>query len=152
MSLKGDELSDELVPPANAKLTLQFYVKANASMTERNNDWKSLSEKEQEPFKQMAAQDRIRYKKEAREYKAAKYFSEHPEELEVQPLTAPELDLPVSVNLRELRLMGKEDLTDEYIDGVSGKTVKAINSTRNISTYGKVKDALKKYVAGEECK
>ena len=151
MSLKkGDE--PVLVPPANAKQPIHFYLEANASMTQNNNNWKSLFKKEQEPFKQMAAKDRIRCTNQKREYHAAKHFREHPEELVVQPLTPLELELPCSVDLRQLRLMQKEDLTDEYIDRVSGKTVKAINSTRGITTSGNAKDELKNYVAGKECK
>ena len=142
-------MSDEPIPPANHRQVKSFFLEANPG---KWDDWKGLSKVEQEPYKQMSKQDLVRYQKEAKEYKAAKYFGNHPEELVVQPLTKPELDLPCSVDLRKLRLMKKEDLTDGYIDGVSGKTVKAINSTRGITTLGKVKDELKNYVAGKECK
>ena len=148
MSLKkGDEPVP--VPPKAAKKPIAFYVEANPG---KKSNWKSLSKEEQEPFKQMAAQDRIRCFSQKREYHAAVHFSENPEELEDKPLTPLELALPCSVDLRKLRLMKKEDLTDKYIESVPIKTVIAINSTRGITTSGKVKDELKNYVAGRECK
>ena len=146
MSLKGDEP----VPPANARDVRSFYTDANPAG--KWNDWKGLSKVEQEPFKQMAKKDLVRYQTEAIAYHKAKHFSKHSEELEDQPITSNELELPCTVNIRKLRLMENKDLTNEYIDGATTRTIRAINSTRCIKTSGKVKDALKNYVAGEECK
>ena len=144
MSLKK---GDEPVPPRNAKQPIQFYVDANPG---KSSSWKGLSNEEQEPFKQKAKKDRKRYQTEAIAYHKAKHFRGHLEELEDQPITSNELELPCYVDIRKLRMKPKEDLTDKYIDGATTKTIKAINSTRGIPTSGcNVKDALKKYVADE---